>query len=401
MKLTYEKLIEFDLLKDAEKNLVGNHDKLIRFLNINGEITRADMFIRQLPSYPGSTTKIVIREMVSAIGSTLAIEGIHINDDEIEESFRKADKHIRLASKEQEADNSRKVYQFIREVVKDAGDDFVYKEGMVKQIHNLFTSNMNYLGNVPGQYRNSTVQFGYPLKTGLCLSELQVRESMEQFIGWLNSDDSSLLGGNKLIKAIMAHYYLTEIHPFNDGNGRAARAVEALVLYQNKTNEYCFWSLANFWSSQRNEYINNLRKIGETSCPLDFILWGLEGYLEEVNKISAKVLLKVKQLMLGNYAEYLLKIKKERPVKERVNERITRVIKVLTKTGGMTINEFWAHPTINALYSGSNSKPVSVSTKRRDILVMLRLNLIELPEEGEVAKIIPNYKVLDSVTYSV
>ena len=35
---------------------------------------------------------------------------------------------------------------------------------------------------------------------------------------------------NEAIRAALAHYYSALIHPFGDGNGRTARAIEAILL---------------------------------------------------------------------------------------------------------------------------------------------------------------------------
>ena len=50
---------------------------------------------------------------------------------------------------------------------------------------------------------------------------------MQGFINWINTPGKGLLSSNAITRSILAHYYLTEIHPFADGNGRTARAFEA------------------------------------------------------------------------------------------------------------------------------------------------------------------------------
>jgi len=319
MKLTFERLIKFDLLESAETQIIngGKREKIIDFLKILQEIQNIDSFIKKQPSFPGSTDKIIRSELVSAIGATLSIEGTVLNEEEIEESFRKADLKENLKRKEQEAENSRKVYYFIIELVKNNLDDFQYSGNMIKQIHKYFTDNMNYLGNTPGEYRpeTSVPSFGYPRKQSLCKTRNDVETAMSNIVNCLNSDPKSFLGSNPIVKAIMTHYYLTEIHPFGDGNGRTARALEALVLYKNNINNYCFWSLANFWSLNRDGYLVHLDNIRQTSSPLDFVLWGIKGYRKEVSRIENLVLAKVKQLMFMDYVRYLLKSKNEQNIK--------------------------------------------------------------------------------------
>jgi len=257
MELTYEKLIKFDLVEGFEKTFfAANNTPLLEdFINTIQEIKSTDEFIKDFPSYPGSTDKIIRDELVSAIGSTLAIEGTNLKKEEIEESFEKTSLKGQLERKEQEAENSRKVYSFILELVKNHRDVFNHDEGMIKQMHKYFTENMNYLSNIPGEYRGDfPVTFGTPRMEGLCRNRSEIDIAMENLVKWLNKESSGLLSGSIIVRAIMAHYYLTEIHPFGEGNGRTARALEALVLYVNGINDYCFWSLANFWSINRDQY---------------------------------------------------------------------------------------------------------------------------------------------------
>jgi Fic family protein len=75
---------------------------------------------------------------------------------------------------------------------------------------------------------------------------------------------------------MMAHYYLTEIHPFVDGNGRAARALEALILNAHGVNDYCFWSWANFWSAHKDQYLLHLQYSNDGGSTVHTL--GIEGY---------------------------------------------------------------------------------------------------------------------------
>ncbi len=115
MTLNFERLIEFDLTKSKVEDLLRQSDtnEIGKFFHTTREIFSIDRFIKESPSFPGSTEKIIRNELISAIGATLQIEGTVIGKDEIEESFRKADLNEKLKRKEQEAENSRKVYYFI------------------------------------------------------------------------------------------------------------------------------------------------------------------------------------------------------------------------------------------------------------------------------------------------
>jgi Fic family protein len=397
MELTYERLIQFDLIDEFEKSLLEskNINAFSEFLTTTNEINSTDQFIKDSPSFPGSTDKIVRGELISAIGSTLSIEGTNMNPDEIEESFKKADLEEELKRNEQEAENSRKVYKFILELVENTGEQIIYDERIIKQIHKYFTENMNYLSNVPGEYRGDfPVSFGTPRRKGLCKTRADIELAMKNFVNWLNKEKSGFMSSNTIIKAILAHYYLTEIHPFGDGNGRTARALEAFILYLNGVNTYCFWSLTNFWSINRNDYITHLGNIRNTSNPWDFLIWGMKGYLEELKRIKGLVLKKVKQLMLMDYTKYLFSNKKNEDIK--INERIVHIISILVHENKLPMSKFLAQPAIKALYNN-----VSNMTTSRDFKKMTDLRLIKSTDIDGKKYIEANFKLLDFLEYGV
>ena len=399
MALTFDNLIKFNLLDAFEKNLTSNDTNVTKYWDFQHkyqEIQMADRFIKDCPSFPDSEDKIRRSEMVSAIGSTLSIEGSNLDAEEIEESFAKAARSETLKRSEQEAENSREVYDFIIDSVPAATSDepFVYTEAMIKQMHKYFTDGLNYLTDTPGQYRGEfPTTFGHPRRQGLCRNNSEVGEAMTRFVAWLNERRYGLLTSNPLIKAIMAHYYLTEIHPFADGNGRTARALEALVLYVNRFNYYCFWSLANFWSYNRADYINHLGRVPDTCDPWEFIMWGTQGYLDEIQRIKNRVVTKLKQLMLTDYTRWLLRTREFQEVK--INERIQSVVELLARRGRISYKKLVIAPEVKMLYS-----KVKAVTLKRDFQKMKELGLIRtFLEDGDMI-VEANFQKLDRIVYA-
>lgn len=397
MTLTCDKLVQFDLLEEAEKNLSNSNPvMLLDFLSVVSDIQSIDRFIKDLPSYPSSTDKIIRNELLSIISGTLAIEGTFLEKEEVEKALEKADMGIVLQRKEQEAENSKKVYNFIIEFVQTHKDGFTLSEQLIRQIHTYFLENMNYLSSKGGEYRNNfNVTFGADRKKSLCRTKDEIETAMSNFIDWLNKPTSGLLSGNIFARAIMAHYYLTEIHPFGDGNGRTARALEAMMLLRHNINYYCFWSLANFWSANKDQYIRELHNIRVTLNPIDFVMWGLKGYREELLKIKEKVLRKVKQLMLRDYIRYLYNSRKGQPIEKRINIRIMDVLFLLINKGRVPLKKFYSEET-SLIY-----KKTSPSTKVRDLQRMLANGLVKIEKVEEIDYIEPEFQILGRVTYNV
>ena len=170
MPLDLKRLLQFNLVADAERMLAGQErtGDVRQFFVITEEIRGIDQFIKDTPSQPGSTDTIVRDELVRAVAATLSIEGVALNSAEIEESFDRADRNEHLRRSELEVQNSRRAYEFMRDLVRDHASDFLYSERIIKQIHSFFTQGMNYPSNTPGEYRDSTRSFGVPRRDGLC-----------------------------------------------------------------------------------------------------------------------------------------------------------------------------------------------------------------------------------------
>ena len=87
----------------------------------------------------------------------------------------------------------------------------------------------------------------------------QVRELMARFVRWFN--EGSPTGWDPVVRAIVAHFYVVSIHPFGDGNGRTARAVESFLLYRAGVNARGYYSLANYYYQHRDQYIHSMNDV--------------------------------------------------------------------------------------------------------------------------------------------
>jgi len=390
-ELSRARLSQFDLEKELEEPLLTDskyHEKFVELFKTFQQIYTVNQFVKDCPSYPGSTKGIIQREIVSSIGATLAIEGTILKDEEIEESFKKADLQDKLKNEEQEAANTRTALRYITGTVDHCEGKFVYSEEQIKTIHKLITHNVESVSpNVPGQYRDTAARFGEPRRVSLCKNRVEIEAIMTKFIKWLNEEDSGLLTSNPIFKAMMAHYYLTEIHPFGDGNGRTSRALEAFILYNNLRNPSCFSVLSQFWNAHRNEYIINLGHIRNTLNPLDFLLFGAKGYLEELKRVKELVLKKVKQLMLQDYVQWLLR-------KKRINPRVLNALLLLIRIGKIPFHDFLS--AVKPIYANRKER-----TRYRDFKTMEELELVRITKENGQKYIEPNFGKLEKLEYAV
>ena len=95
---------------------------------------------------------------------------------------------------------------------------------------------------------------------------------MSSFLLWFNGQQES----DPLAKAGLAHLWFVTIHPFDDGNGRIARAVGDMALARADQSAQRFFSLSAQIQRERKDYYGMLQRTQEG--PLDVTEW-LEWFL--------------------------------------------------------------------------------------------------------------------------
>lgn len=101
----------------------------------------------------------------------------------------------------------------------------------------------------------------------------KIPAEMATFLNWFNTEQSI----DPVLKSGIAHLWFVTIHPFEDGNGRIARAIADLQLARADKTPQRFYSMSAQIRSDRNDYYNTLEKTQKAS--LDITEW-LEWFLE-------------------------------------------------------------------------------------------------------------------------
>lgn len=78
----------------------------------------------------------------------------------------------------------------------------------------------------------------------------RLASEMKLFIKWFNSSESI----DPVLKAGIAHFWFVTIHPFEDGNGRIARAIADLALARADCTKDRFYSMSSQIAAERKDY---------------------------------------------------------------------------------------------------------------------------------------------------
>ena len=122
---------------------------------------------------------------------------------------------------------------------------------------------------VSGPLGHERVHFEAPVASRL-------EREMTAFLDWLNADD----GTDAVLRAGIAHLWFVTIHPFDDGNGRIARAIADMILARSEESSQRFYSMSAQIRSERDTYYERLEEAQQGT--LD-ITKHLEWFLECLN----------------------------------------------------------------------------------------------------------------------
>jgi Fic family protein len=95
----------------------------------------------------------------------------------------------------------------------------------------------------------------------------RVPKDMERFLRWFAAPERS----DPLMVAGQAHLWFVTIHPFDDGNGRIARAITDMALARSEGSTQRFYSMSAQIRRERNAYYETLERVQKGG--LDITPW--------------------------------------------------------------------------------------------------------------------------------
>ena len=100
----------------------------------------------------------------------------------------------------------------------------------------------------------------------------RVEAEMGAFLTWFNAS----LSTDPVIKAALAHLWFVTIHPFEDGNGRIARAIADLALARSEGSPQRFYSMSAQIRIERSDYYDELERTQKGATDVtDWLTWFL------------------------------------------------------------------------------------------------------------------------------
>lgn len=121
-----------------------------------------------------------------------------------------------------------------------------------------------------------------------------LKEEMNKFIAWFNTNEST----EPVVKSAIAHLWFVSIHPFDDGNGRIARAIAESQLARADRTKQRFYSMSAQIMKSKKGYYDILESTQKGSLDIShWLVWYFERLtkaLEETDVSLSKILVKAK-----------------------------------------------------------------------------------------------------------
>jgi Fic family protein len=258
------------------------------------------------------------------VAGTSRIEGAEFTERELEEAVRPnvSPEELRTRSQRQ-ARSAMQAYRWIGELA----SDLPVSADLVREIHRRLVAGCDDDHCPPGvlRGRDYNVTFGIPPHRGAEGGSA----CEEAFAGLLQSVQAEFRGHDPLVQAMALHYHLAAMHPFLDGNGRTARAMEALVLRRAGLTDRAFVAMSNYYYDEKPAYLRILSEVRQGGHDLTpFLVFALKGVRIQCERLTAEIRRHMQKALFRD-TMYSLFNRLETKRKRVIGERQIQILKIL------------------------------------------------------------------------
>jgi Fic family protein len=258
------------------------------------------------------------------VAGTSRIEGAEFTERELDQAVRPDVSPEELHTRSQrQARAAMQTYRWIGELP----TDLPITADLVRDVHRRLVTGCDEDHCPPGvlRGRDYNVTFGIPQHRGAEGGQ----PCEEAFIGVLQSAQTEFRDHDPLVQALALHYHLAAMHPFLDGNGRTARAMEALLLRRAGLTDRAFISMSNYYYDEKPAYLRVLSEVRQGGHDLTpFLVFALHGVRNQCERLTAEIR-KHMQRALFRDTMYSLFHRLESKRKRVIKERQIEILKIL------------------------------------------------------------------------
>lgn len=254
---------------------------------------------------------------------TTHIEGTQLTLEQSEQLW--AGEHLAAVNPDdtRELLNYRQAFDLVASYV---GEGEPITAGLIREIHKRLVDGVRGNTAAPGEYRkiqnyvvnSKTKEVIYTPPT-----TYEVPQMMQELVDWINHETEI----HPILMSGIAQFQLVHIHPFLDGNGRTARLLSTLCLYQRGYDFKKLFTISEYYDRNRSDYYQAIQSVRQQDMDMtgwiEYFIQGLSTQLQEVK-------------LLGKQAieqDVLIK-------KHRLSDRQKLAIEYISRHGGISIQQF-------------------------------------------------------------
>jgi Fic family protein len=297
------------------------------------------------------------------VAGTSRIEGAEFTENELDAALRRTPEQLETRSQRQAA-AAVAAYRWIATLPNDRPLD----DELVREVHRRIVTGCDDDHCPPGELRtrDQNVTFGTPRHRGVD-GGTPCREAL---VALVEAARTEFRDHDPLVQALALHYHVAAMHPFLDGNGRTARALEALMLQRVGLRDTLFIAMSNYYYEEKSKYLkalNDTRAGGHDLTP--FLQFALRGVEVQCRKLFEEISRQLKKALFRNTVNDLFG-RLQSPRKRVMSARHVQILNMLLEEEEVAIADF--APRARSAYSVKNPQKAFA----RDLSYLLELGAL-------------------------
>ncbi|HUG80216.1 MAG TPA: Fic family protein [Bryobacterales bacterium] len=298
------------------------------------------------------------------VAGTSQIEGAEFSERELDQALEETAEG-RFTRSQKQARAAANTYRWIA----DLPPDLPITESLIREIHRRMVTGCDDDHCEPGALRrqDDNVVFGVPPHRG-CEGGAPCQRAFSQFTNAIGTEYRS---HDPLIQAMAVHYHFAAMHPFQDGNGRTARALEALLLQRAGLRDSAFIAMSNYYYEEKPAYLKALSAVRSADHDLTaFLHFALTGVARQCERMLQEIKRGVHKAVFRN-TMFDLFGRLTTPRKRVIARRQLEILKLLLDSEKLRT---WELVKKTAMFYGELSDPTRAFSK--DLSALLHLGAI-------------------------
>lgn len=266
------------------------------------------------------------------VAGTSRIEGAEFTERELDAAMRETPQQLETRSQKQAA-AALATYQWIAALPADRPID----DALIADVHRRIVTGCDDDHCPPGQMRKAdeNVTFGAPRHRGVeggeaCANAMRALTEAARTV---------FRDHDPLVRALALHYHFAAMHPFLDGNGRTARALEALMLQRTGLRDTLFIAMSNYYYEHKSGYLTALSDTRAADHDLTpFLRFALKGVESQCRSLFEEIRVNLKKALFRNTVTDLFGRLKS-PRKRVMSARHVQLLNWLLERGEVGIHD--------------------------------------------------------------